>query len=60
MSAQMLMRFTIWFKGGQGVFGIAIGGVWREVEGTLVSFPSQSIDDLENNQRRFIKISNQK
>ena len=23
-------------QGGQGVFGIAIGGVWREIEGTLV------------------------
>ena len=22
-------------QGGQGVFGIAIGGVWREIEGTL-------------------------
>lgn len=45
----MLMRFTT-VQGGQGVFGIAIGSVWREVEGTSVSFPSQSIDDLENNQ----------
>ena len=22
-------------QGGQGVFGIAIGGVWREIEGSL-------------------------
>ena len=29
-------------QGGQGVFGIAIGGVWREIEGTLVELPSES------------------
>lgn len=28
--------------GGQGVFGIAIGSVWREVEGTLAALPSES------------------
>ncbi|MBC7275732.1 MAG: MerR family transcriptional regulator [Nocardioides sp.] len=28
-------------QGGQGVFGIAIGGVWREVEGTLAELPSE-------------------
>ena len=33
-------------QGGQGVFGIAIGSVWREVEGTLVSFPPQRADEL--------------
>ena len=26
---------------GQGVFGIAIGGVWREIEGTLAALPSE-------------------
>ena len=30
--------------GGQGVFGIAIGTVWREVEGTLAQLPSESSD----------------
>lgn len=30
--------------GGQGVFGIAIGTVWREVEGTLAQLPSESGD----------------
>lgn len=35
-------------QGGQGVFGIAIGSVWREVEGTLVKFPSQRADELGN------------
>jgi DNA-binding transcriptional MerR regulator len=29
-------------QGGQGVFGIAIGGVWREIEGTLAQLPSES------------------
>ncbi|HEX2177341.1 MAG TPA: MerR family transcriptional regulator, partial [Nocardioidaceae bacterium] len=28
-------------QGGQGVFGIAIGGVWREIEGSLSSLPSE-------------------
>lgn len=28
--------------GGQGVFGIAIGSVWREVEGTLAQLPSEN------------------
>jgi len=33
-------------QGGQGVFGIAIGGVWREIEGTLAELPSErTIDD---------------
>jgi DNA-binding transcriptional MerR regulator len=33
-------------QGGQGVFGIAIGGVWREIEGTLAELPSErSVDD---------------
>jgi hypothetical protein len=28
-------------QGGQGVFGIAIGGVWREIEGSLATLPSE-------------------
>ena len=33
-------------QGGQGVFGIAIGGVWREIEGTLAELPSErTVDD---------------
>lgn len=28
-------------KGGQGVFGIALGGVWRDIEGTLSTLPSE-------------------
>ena len=28
-------------QGGQGVFGIAIGGVWREIEGTLAELPCE-------------------
>jgi DNA-binding transcriptional MerR regulator len=31
-------------QGGQGVFGIALGKVWRELEGSLASFP---VDDGE-------------
>ncbi|MBD5787500.1 MerR family transcriptional regulator [Cellulosimicrobium terreum] len=32
-------------QGGQGVFGIAVGRVWREVEGTLSELPTESLED---------------
>jgi DNA-binding transcriptional MerR regulator len=32
-------------QGGQGVFGIAIGGVWREIEGSLAELPSERAAD---------------
>jgi len=32
-------------QGGQGVFGIALGRVWREVEGELATLPSERPDD---------------
>jgi len=37
-------------QGGQGVFGIAIGGVWREIEGSLTDLPSERAarDDVEH------------
>ena len=28
-------------RGGQGVFGIALGGVWRDIEGTLYDLPAE-------------------
>lgn len=28
-------------RGGQGMFGIAIGGVWKDIEGTLASLPQE-------------------
>ena len=31
-------------RGGQGVFGIAVGSVWREVEGTLAELPGERTD----------------
>lgn len=31
-------------RGGQGVFGIAVGQVWREVEADLVSLPNERAD----------------
>ena len=34
-------------QGGQGVFGIAVGRVWREVEGELASLPSERPADRE-------------
>lgn len=35
-------------KGGQGVFGIAIGTVWSELEGTLVELPTDRAEDDED------------
>jgi DNA-binding transcriptional MerR regulator len=37
-------------QGGQGVFGIAIGGVWREIEGSLSELPSEraACDDADH------------
>ena len=32
-------------QGGQGVFGIAVGRVWREVEGSLAEFPTERAHD---------------
>jgi DNA-binding transcriptional MerR regulator len=30
-------------RGGQGVFGIALGGVWRDIEGTLAQLPAERV-----------------
>ncbi len=35
-------------QGGQGVFGIALGRVWREVEGTLAELPSEKTSDAQD------------
>jgi len=32
-------------RGGQGVFGIAVGRVWREVEGSLSELPSERAEE---------------
>jgi len=32
-------------QGGQGVFGIAVGRVWREIEGSLADLPSERPED---------------
>lgn len=34
-------------QGGQGVFGIAVGRVWREVEGSLMELPSERTEDAD-------------
>ncbi len=47
-------------QGGQGVFGIAVGRVWREVEGSLSQLPSERASDFpadELSQRRAAKRS---
>jgi DNA-binding transcriptional MerR regulator len=35
-------------QGGQGVFGIAVGRVWREIEGTLSQMPTESLEDSDD------------
>ena len=45
-------------QGGQGVFGIAVGRVWREVEGSLSQLPSERASDFPEDelaQRRAAK-----
>ncbi len=37
-------------QGGQGVFGIAVGRVWREIEGTLAALPSERVDGTGPNE----------
>ncbi|MGM0931456.1 MAG: MerR family transcriptional regulator [Actinomycetota bacterium] len=51
-------------QGGQGVFGIAVGRVWREVEGSLAELPSEHAaeqhefhDDELSRRRAARKIS---
>ncbi|WP_308036365.1 MULTISPECIES: MerR family transcriptional regulator [unclassified Arthrobacter] len=34
-------------QGGQGVFGIAVGRVWREVEGSLAQLPSEHVNEQD-------------
>jgi DNA-binding transcriptional MerR regulator len=34
-------------QGGQGVFGIAVGGVWKEIEGTLLQLPTEKAADAD-------------
>lgn len=35
-------------KGGQGMFGIALGRVWRDLEGNLTQLPSERVVDAED------------
>jgi DNA-binding transcriptional MerR regulator len=51
-------------RGGQGVFGIALGGVWRDIEGTLAQLPAERaeldeprLSDDELSQRRQARAS---
>jgi hypothetical protein len=32
-------------QGGQGVFGIALGRIWQEVDGTLAELPAEQADE---------------
>ena len=35
-------------RGGQGVFGIALGGVWKDIEGTLATLPVERAEEPEH------------
>jgi DNA-binding transcriptional MerR regulator len=41
-------------RGGQGVFGIAVGRVWEEVEGTLATLPMEPITETAEPAAPFI------
>lgn len=41
-------------RGGQGVFGIAVGRVWEEVEGTLAALPTEAIAEPVDEVEPFI------
>lgn len=41
-------------RGGQGVFGIAVGRVWEEVEGTLAELPTEPVDAADAAAEQFI------
>jgi len=46
-------------RGGQGMFAIALGGVWRDIEGTLGELPTQRAEDSfdELAKRRAAKLA---
>lgn len=51
-------------RGGQGMFAIALGGVWRDIEGSLSQLPTEQVDEPqvggedEFSQRRRAKLAN--
>jgi hypothetical protein len=51
-------------RGGQGMFGIALGGVWRDIEGSLAQLPAERVGeepplhaDDELSQRRRSRLA---
>ncbi|ETI86016.1 MAG: Transcriptional regulator, MerR family, partial [Propionibacterium sp. DORA_15] len=34
-------------RGGQGMFAIALGGVWRDVQGSLAELPSERLNPID-------------
>ncbi|MDQ6687972.1 MAG: MerR family transcriptional regulator, partial [Actinomycetota bacterium] len=46
-------------QGGQGVFGIAIGGVWREIEGSLAELPSErtAVDETSEDDQHHDELA---
>jgi DNA-binding transcriptional MerR regulator len=44
-------------NGGQGVFGIAVGRVWQEVEGSLAQLPSERAEERAGNVEVFDELA---
>jgi len=43
-------------QGGQGVFGIALGRVWQEVEGSLAELPAESAESAEPGRQAAVPL----
>ena len=46
-------------QGGQGVFGIALGRVWREVEGTLADLPAERAEPADPGRDAGVRASDE-
>ncbi len=46
-------------RGGQGVFGIALGGVWRDIEGTLAKLPAEPVAAVAGSDQGAIPTSDE-
>jgi len=47
-------------QGGQGVFGIALGQVWREVEGVLADLPAERVGDLADDEQPHDELADRR
>ncbi|WP_201775220.1 MerR family transcriptional regulator [Corynebacterium epidermidicanis] len=45
--------------GGQGVFGIAVPGIMKELTGTISAFPSERIDGMDDQEGKVITLGDE-